>query len=164
MSREKALSLIERGFSTQKVSEEALDTLRIIKQNIDSIVSSHGTDDDKADWDLFFHTKIPLSTADQRLCTSRHDTWLHHLYSRCGGPIRRKTYEHLEPKVPIQHFADSLIYPLGVLNKKTRDEILNYAEKNAANVYIRKGEKSRSRTSKLPETGIIQDVFVITRY
>ena len=98
---------------------------------------------------MFFDGQIPKTSSDAKLAVIRHDTWLHKLNDRCGGPIRRKEYPHLEEKIPISHFADSMVYPQGVLTKTSRDQIIQYAEQNASNVRIVKGEKTRKNKKRV---------------
>lgn len=132
VSRAAALRLIESGFKVQTVTEASIAELRIVRSTISQLLETYGSESDHDAWDQFFDQRIPTSIDDPMLSVSRRDTWLHQLYSKCGGEIRRKEYVDIDDKIPLSHFADSLVFPQGVLTKKSRDQVITYCKERVS--------------------------------
>jgi hypothetical protein len=128
VSRHAALEMLDKGFSCQHVSEASISDLKIVQSTITQLLQTYGSESDHAAWDNFFKERIPCSEDDVMLKVVRRDTWLHKLFEKSGGPIRRKEYVSLEEKIPLSHFTDSLVYPKGVLNKAARDQAITYCK------------------------------------
>ena len=136
VTRAAALQLIEHGFAIQQISEAAIEDLKLVRNTIRQLLQTYGSPADHVAWDNFFEQRIPGSCDDPKLLVRRRDSWLHLLYAKCGGPVRRKAYAAAEDKIPMSHFADSLVYPQGVLTKASRDQIITYCKEKVSNTRI----------------------------
>ena len=86
-----------------------------------------------------------------------NDSALHQLYIEFGGPMRRKSYDHLRPRQVACQYVDGITHKRGPINQIVRTHILRHAAAVNPDLILDKGDKKLISGGKKKKTVVIKE-------
>jgi hypothetical protein len=127
ITHESAKAVLKKGFYRQRVSQERIDKLKLIRAYVIAYIEQFGSVDDKHEWIEFFKKIIPAAPVTRDNSAPIFTSYLHLLYAEYGGTPRRKSRHHCRRRDSLSKYTEPMVFPEAAWTQGERDASAQYA-------------------------------------